>query len=327
MHYKYMLYSLCKKCKFNQFHQLMKRTLLILGAGVSTDIHRGFPTGNELIQLIDVHLITTRYVYSESKMDWYISPLVNRIKEDFGMDFKQTTEFVHCFKRKLWAKIQDWYYENFHRPAEPISIDQLIAEEFKEEPLYVEIAKYCIAYFIKGAEHGIFRDKNGVYLKQNHWISEFSKVLETNTTTEFSVITFNYDRVLEYLLSSTVRLDIHHAYGSIGELKDFKFDENNNSVNLKVGAQKIKLIHEREPIPDRFSIEHFDSCMFAGFGYDEKNMRETLKMNHSQYPNCVGMAYQEITEHHQKVMGDFGFVIQPWNSISAFLFTNLYTNK
>lgn len=306
----------------------MKRTLLILGAGASTDVHPGFPTGDELIQLIDVHLVTTRYVYAESQKDWFISPLVNRIKGDFGMDYNQTTEFIHRFKRKLWDKIQHWYFEKFHCIPEPISIDQLIAEQFKDDPLYVDIAKYCIAYFIKGAEHGILRAKNGAYLKLNHWITGFNKFLEANNqnnSIEFKVITFNYDRVLQYFLNKQVGMEIHHAYGSIGELRDLSFEKNNDAEKLKVASQNIKLIHEREPLPNEYSIDHFDSCLFVGFGYDEKNMRDTLQMNKTRYENCTGMAFKEKTKHHNKVIQDFGFNIEPTCSISEFLQKNLYT--
>jgi len=51
----------------------MTKTLIIIGAGGSKNIHKSFPTGIELAHFVDVHLIPTKKTTNELTCPYILS--------------------------------------------------------------------------------------------------------------------------------------------------------------------------------------------------------------------------------------------------------------
>src|SRR5213079_3703208 len=118
---------------------------------------------------------------------------------------------------------------------------------------------------------------------------------------KLSIITFNYDRSLEFFLLNALQssfnleypdclttlnnLPIVHLHGQLGALLTNKSDPQYRDFESKVTPEiidrcspQIKIIHQVEPSDNpqftvaRALLRHADRICFLGFGYDKTNL-------------------------------------------------------
>jgi hypothetical protein len=130
-----------------------------------------------------------------------------------------------------------------------------------------------------------------------------------------SVITFNYDRTLEYYLATTLEnsygidrgaclemlnaIPIVHLYGQLGPLtpevsNGAAFGAGLNPRMVRAAADGIQIIHEGTT-SERFErayelIRSAELLCFVGFGYDETNLDRLLKPRQNTLVKIVGSA-------------------------------------
>jgi len=133
--------------------------------------------------------------------------------------------------------------------------------------------------------------------------SKFEDVLEN----KLSIITYNYDRLFEYLLCTHLRdsykltdsdcslifspesskIQIIHLHGKVGDLEnssspyfsDYGTELSSNKI-LRARSQ-IKIVHEnfeknQSFIQTRVTLNHAKRIYFLGFGFDDKNLERLL---------------------------------------------------
>jgi hypothetical protein len=308
----------------------MKKTLLVLGAGASKDILDFFPTGFELIKDINYHLTTEeKFNFNPFTEGHYLSALTNAIECAFGQD---KYKFVNEFKTKLWQVVLDYEW-NYPRgiETEPPLIDAFISSEIKNKGLRKEtkdIAQFAIAYLIIGSEEAL----KGHKLKKptdNNWIHNLFKKLSKYSFQEvlenFSVLTFNYDRVFEYYSSQLIDIyfnnvtkeqknkfisKIFHIYGSLGKLHKVDFGNRNDEAQkmLKV-CKNFKLIYD-ERVPKTYSVDgNLKQIFFLGFGYDKTNLSNLDLTRHGKSLKS-GTGYKLKNEHKEELQRDYGISVR-----------------
>lgn len=310
------------------------RTLIIIGAGTSIAIHPSFPTGIELANLIDVHLITTKKKDDNST---YISTMMNEVIKIFEKDVNSFDGLIDELKRELWYYVQEYYYENIRKEkneAISISIDNLISEKFSNDSPVSKLAKQCIAYLLKGHEDAYF-EKVTSHGSISCWIDDLFTILKSKGWTfddvnnDFRVISFNYERVFEYIGCKSVEKVfnktlnklpfIEYAYGNIGTLLDIPFESKNTSDKMRDCFKSIKLIGERDSVRLESQINDFEKVLFIGFGFDKDNLKGTLKIDTVRSAKLYGMVYED-EELLKRVRNDFPVIsIDNYSKITDFL--------
>jgi len=250
-----------------------KPTVLILGAGASEPY--GFPTGGELQdEIIDGCQREDSPIWGHlSKLEFDSLEI-----QDFG-------------KQLLFAK----------RP----SVDRFL--ESRETP-YLRIGTAAIvSALIPKEEPSIvskYRNRDG-YNAEEDWYKylwmRMDAPFEQFENNKLSIITYNYDRSLEFYLLSALkhaygktdeecfrtmrRIPVIHLHGQLGTIFDGPADSNyraylpdtSYSAWKKVIPQ-IKIVHQVNPVDNpQFMVARkrlFDAerICFLGFGYDRKNV-------------------------------------------------------
>ena len=243
---------------------LNRDTVLVLGAGASFTY--GFPLG---IQLRDIAVGRFLTVNSKDKA----------LLESLDLEPDEIRDFA---KALLYSGQQ--------------SVDRFV--EMRAE--YMDIGKIIIALILIEYEdrHLLFPT---IPIK-NHWYEYLFNKLDINelSNNNLKIITFNYDRSLEYYLTTALSnstsvnqytafdllsaIPILHVHGKLG---DFDFSgqngrQYNTSINKVtighcLGENGIKIIKEvdvgsREYITAREWLRSADCIIFLGFGYDELNI-------------------------------------------------------
>ena len=109
------------------------------------------------------------------------------------------------------------------------------------------------------------------------------------------IITFNYDRSLEYYLMRTIdsaleghgqkmakyklkNIMIHHVHGSLGPLNEVPYGLNGNETLLPAAYENIRVISDasldssEEYRSAVYALQHAHRVFILGFGFDETNM-------------------------------------------------------
>lgn len=247
-----------------------KKTTLILGAGAS--MHLGYPSGLELVKhIIDMTLM------AGSKGRHFRGNLSNLgVKDSFIKDFGTSL-----------------------RRSGRNSIDEFL--QYRNE--YKEIGKLAIAASLLRYENidSLFVDSEEgnwyryLYSLLNSSFEEFDK-------NQISIITFNYDRSLEFFLflalinsygksepevaSKLNNIKIIHIHGQLGELPwvnsaqgiPYSVNSSYDTDELVKRAKNIKIIHDKDVDSDpqlkeaHEEIKSSEKVLFLGFGYDPINM-------------------------------------------------------
>jgi hypothetical protein len=260
---------------------ITKPTVLILGAGASKPY--GFPTGNELVNKISCRFEngqTMKHVYD------YFSYRLDDYVDEF------IDALSHCGGQ---------------------SIDVFLMKRTE----YMEVGKVAIAAAIIPCES-----------QTNLFIDKWYQLLFKNLGTDFeefgsnklSIITYNYDRSLEYFLKTSLmnlhgksekecieqlkKISIIHMHGNIGDLPRMggeytrEYEKKLSRKAFSICEETIKLIHEDKERQETFEqarekIKGAETVCFLGFGYDETNL-DLLNLEYSDLAGkgIYGTAYE-----------------------------------
>lgn len=255
-----------------QIIMIHQRTILVLGAGASAEY--GFPTGTELVEEICMNL----------RNEWEIGVI-----EDVGFSPSQTTHF----RDKLWE-------------ADVPSVDAFLANPVNHE--YIGIGKAAVALSLvrhenlsniqrKLADPGEEKFYTTLWRKLGTNPDEF-----TSSASRTTIVTFNYDRSLEYsllmrlkavcrdeseALQAIKQLKILHVYGMLCK-PDFLDNLGGRPYRseAKTDYRTIQRCVKSMYSPDEENAEfsefnpgsHMagprDLMCFVGFGYDPINIRK-----------------------------------------------------
>ncbi len=266
---------------------ITKQTVLILGAGASKPYE--FPSGDGLVKKI-----------------------CSRFENG------QTMQLVYdYFKPDFFSDIVDEFIEDLSRCGRQ-SIDVFLMNR-SDRPDYMRIGKVAIAAALIPCESqnnlfSVDRSKWYQYLFNNLGtdFEEFGK-------NELSIITYNYDRSLEFYLKTALekshgksesecieqlkKIPIIHLHGNLGDLPRTggqyirKYEKAPNHRDFSICEKTIKVIHESIDDQPQFTeanklIKEAETICFLGFGYDKTNMdRLSLKDSDLAGKRVFGTAY------------------------------------
>ena len=285
----------------------MIKTLIIIGAGSSKNIHKSFPTGIELAHFVDVHLITTKKKKATDEPTCpYISPMINEAFRVFKHNVQYLDELIDKLKIELWDYARKYDYHLYRTGAEPISIDELISSKFSAIPDVYNLAKQCLAYQLKGQEDAYFDTIKETSNSNDLWIEDIYTVLHSQGASfkdlknNLNIVSFNYERLFEYiscksinkLYNETVKElpFINYIYGNFGSLIEVPFEARNDSpIFREYCYEKLKLIGERHLLYNKPNLDDYEKVLFVGFGYDKDNLIDTLSIKNSKTAKLIGM--------------------------------------
>jgi len=294
-------------------------TVLVLGAGASLDY--GFPLGRELIRLILSLTIVNDKPFEDG--------LYARYFQDMP---PMPTPIPHPMS-DIWEALSIsgtsvWLFQNALIAANPPSIDAFLEDRLDD--YFTSIGKAAIAKALIPSEDVSKLDwqpQEGLY--DYLWDRLRAKVTKFNEN-KLSVITFNYDRSLEYFLFRRLKhtynlddndaadllnsIEIVHMYGKLGEPsfwagkegRDYSTDD--SPLEIEKCMKGIKVIGERSTDTGEFQRAHellgqAERACFLGFSYDETNV-ERLGINQFNIPifgTAVGMGASEIMEARERL--------------------------
>jgi len=148
---------------------------------------------------------------------------------------------------------------------------------------------------------------------------------------KLSIITFNYDRSLEYFLSLSLKhtydingeqtsvllksIQIVHVYGQLSKLTISTSDGRPYSPDLDKevfhnSATAIKILHEDKETSSEFErarklISKADILCFLGFGYHPTNVRRLRIENFFQGKKILGSAYKLSIDERRRIQESF----------------------
>jgi hypothetical protein len=316
----------------------MTKTLIIIGAGSSKNIHKSFPTGIELAHFIDVHLITTKKITNEPTCP-YISPMINEAFRVFNYNVNYLDGLIDKLKIELWQYARKYDYYSYRTGSEPISIDKLISSKFSSDTEVYNLAKQCVAYHLKGQEDAYFDTYKQTSYSEESWIENIYGILKSRGATyndvksNLSVISFNYERLFEYLSCKALNKlykqsvkelpFINYIYGNFGTLKEVSFEIRNDSeIFRKYCFDKLKFIGERNTLTNKPNLDNFEKVLFIGFGYDKENLTDALLIKNVRKAKLIGMC-RDKTKFYEDTEAEFNISINKYDTIEDFLKINL----
>jgi hypothetical protein len=290
-------------------------TTLVLGAGASMPY--GFPSGVQL---------------SEEIFNAYEGEIRNEMIYTKNFSEAELQKFTKTFKRSSAVSIDDFLSMNKQ---------------------FAEIGKFCIASILLKRE-----DENKVFNKQDdHWYQHFWEALTKGTQTaedlkknQIRIITFNYDRSLEYFLFESIKnyfgvqdfvalqivehFDIFHVYGSLGKFGAVTNEKENilqyaplvdHTYNryCHMGARCIKVINDDRVESSQFKKAHewLDNSKkigFLGFGFDDTNVKRLNLRNILKNVKYNSNNFPQKTEVIASVLGKTSKEIDQINSTVCF---------
>lgn len=284
-------------------------TVLVVGAGAS--IPYGYPSG--------VNLVTQ--IVNELANNPQVSDLGQKVATlRFGYD--DLMKFANELK-----------YSGLY------SVDAFLGTR----PEFVEVGKTVIAAALVPfeLEHVPF-DGN---LKGN-WYRYLFNQLNTNLirggNEQLTILTFNYDRSLEYYLHSCFRhtwgmdgpdlhakmsrLAIRHLHGSLSPLPFYAqptersraYGHGRDSEGIGAAAKSIRIIHEAEDTDKEFAeasriLRLADRVCFLGFGYHYTNPRRLLPsaFKHGRtMGHIIGSAHGKTRSERDEILRQFTGLIE-----------------
>ena len=268
--------------------------VLVLGPGASKPY--GFPTGPELIKRIMDMLEGS-------------GPTV-KLLERTGFKWREIRLFCNALYHSGLTQI-DAFLEN--------------------NPKYIGVGKAAIASALLPCENSevIFKEKR--IKGEPHWyeylFNRIGSSFNELPNNKLSIVTFNYDRSIEFYLFVTFRqtnerkkheecvkqfkrIPIIHVYGSLGPLPlndcedGIKYNSYWDSSDLKKWYQSIDILRKGRT-PKNFKEAHnvlmnANRIYFLGFGFHPINVERlglrSLKQNKEIRGTCMGLPLQEKME-------------------------------
>lgn len=250
---------------------------LVLGAGASKPY--GFPLGGELKDAIVEELLAGS-----------IQAPLFRFSEQFGFREDYLKDFALALK-----------YSN-----QP-SVDSFL----EDRPEFREVGKYCISTSLIQREisTSLHSYKDGVWYD---YLLSLMGNRDEFLKNKLSIVTFNYDRSLEYFLFTTLLFRFHlspdqateyiksvniiHAYGDLGKpafMTNYGRGYNHMLTieSLRTCIDSIKFIHD-ENAAETFGDIHktigaSDTLIFLGFGFHRKNVERLNLRDHYRGKNII----------------------------------------
>jgi len=303
----------------------MKKIVIVVGAGANRELD--LPTGYELIHRI-ISEIGYNPTYQFKKTGQFQDP-VNQFFQVIGRKtdtMQEEAENDLLFKQHLLPfreALSAW-------AATHQSLDAFLNQGNINE-IGRQFGKFAIAYYILGQEEWLMREN--LYALHDNWIRSFiEKYLQPikdalrDGPCTITIITFNYDRIIEHFLylflrhtpgpvysgeesrAIVERFGIVHVYNNLADLewqqpggKSIRFGERNNdkgaltqasgAIQL-IGEQGIGRVTESTKIKIRELVRTAEQCYFLGFGCDPANMeilfgQEVSKKASIQAPNAT----------------------------------------
>jgi hypothetical protein len=282
-------------------------TALILGAGAS--LNYGLPLGSQLVEKICKLLPSSDTVRMGSEANLLYNFFVNDAAAVRGWQQISQKEYSYALIEFRDRLIQ----------SAPKSIDEFLSRDFGDaNPLFRLIGKLSIAQVIASCE-SVSAIEDGVAPEKqpDHWynylwqdcLNNGTPGLEALRAKHLKIISFNYDRSLEYFLArriaatyltppgtapstSTVnkwadagfkevetKFDITHPYGTLGSLSKIPYGSTDNFKYYgQTMANSIHVIGEERKNGDGFEvakkwIAEAQQVVFLGFSFDVTNMR------------------------------------------------------
>jgi hypothetical protein len=243
---------------------LKSRTVLVLGAGASCPY--GFPSGFALRKLI------LEGLYAEN------SALFTFLRDNIT-----GPNGIRAFRDEFAA-------------SQMYSIDAFLAQR----PQFIDLGKTAIAAVL--VQHERVDKLRGA--EQDHWYqylwNQIAVSPEALRSANLSIITFNYDRSLEYFLFDAIRATFHltspeaaetllriqifHVYGMLGaphflSNEGRPYSHELDATSIGIASAGIRVIPEQRDEGDQtlhfvFSeLQQAQQICFLGFGYDRLNLR------------------------------------------------------
>lgn len=272
-------------------------TTLILGAGASVPF--GFPTAGKLI--------------------YDIWELVSGKSEDQQLLEEDQRLLKIIADNYNISHLPKSFCRDLHLSQQP-SVDDFI----ERRPEYLDIGKLSIHYVIHHYEKKKFMEDP----RDFDWYHELWKILNVTKLDDFrnnklSIITFNYDRSLEFYLITSIRssfpnisfdnakeilfqtIPIIHIYGSLGEIissntscldsKYLSYGGELKGYGYNDWCKNLKIIpenHQSESLLEaRKLISKSERIYFLGFGYGETNLKR-LEIGYKNDFSIVGTSYK-----------------------------------
>jgi hypothetical protein len=250
----------------------MDNVTLVIGAGASKDINHEISTGEELIKDI-ANRVTDR-----------TSPFNRNLSKELEEQLKFPIEKLVKFLTHL---------DNYINSVQTPSIDEFLNEintypEFEnDKDDFLTIGFVMILAHVFGFEGAITKKiiDEDIKTKKLTWLSTLCNYIDKNdilnkkSNIELNIITFNYDRIIEYYLLNKYEYSdeiiefiykrVHHVYGRAGSLDKLKPKELNDGTTEIVsqfGEYNSKLKEFKETYVNHIKII-----------YDKRNDTESLK--------------------------------------------------
>ncbi|MGE0567073.1 MAG: hypothetical protein AB7O73_03925 [Bacteroidia bacterium] len=298
-----------------------KKTTLILGAGASQPY--GFPSGRQLVEDIYNGLKYTRFRESS------LSPFTKG--REIDNDQLSSNPFVQILLDYGFTKTD---IENFRQ--------SLMKSQFNSIDLFLEhrrdfldIGKMSIAYTLLKHEN-----PNKILNLDSNWYRSLWNKLNTSfedfKNNQLKIITFNYDRSLEYYLFQAIKhafgreealslflfesIEIIHLHGLLGNLytntgslTKTEFGEVVTEPNRLLEISKnIRIIHEEDGQSNEFNkaielLEDSNKIFILGFGYGATNIKrlkiKELNIDFKIVGTGTGMTSMEL-QKARLLLGD-----------------------
>jgi len=281
-------------------------TVLVLGAGASMPY--GFPSGEGLLKQARI------------------------------LPAEQLANTIRPYTRSLVPLLESAVHGTLDR-----SLDAML--ELRTD--LVEVGKAFMARVLLECEfqHRSSRqDGNGAWYR-GLWDAFDLRTLESFRATPLTLITYNYDRSLEYSLMRSLRerfqatneecaqaLDCVgplHLHGRLGHLPGFELSSGPDVVGYGGGqggisdsdcaaaARNIRIVHEPNPMDEAFmrardAIASAERVAFLGFGYARRNierllLKDCLRKDTSLYLCTRGFSRQQVRSLIAPQFSDWSF--------------------
>jgi len=250
---------------------ISRPTVLILGAGASNPY--GFPLGIGLRARVCAFLGTPGGTAETGRFS------------DAQYDLRELIEFWQALQHSGYTSV-DWFLE--------------------ENPQFIEVGKASIAAALIPFENParLFPPN----APHEHWYELLVNILDSPrgafTKNRLSIVTFNYDRSLEYYLLRVLEtrrgsleqakeelrtLDVIHVHGALGDLAPMvtggrEYSPELEPAAIRAAADQIVVVSEISEEADEFVVAanilaNAERIVFLGFGFHPPSVRRLAVFN------------------------------------------------
>ncbi len=305
-------------------------TALILGAGAS--LNYGLPLGSGLVDKICQLLPSTDSSYMGDE--------ANSLHNFLASDRESVLAWSKVSKKELSYSLIEFRQRLIE--SAPKSIDEFLSRDFGDaNPIFRRIGKLAIAHVIASCEDVENFTNSASNSHQDHWyrylwqdcLNSRAQSIDDVRQKKIKIISFNYDRSLEYFLGRSIAatylakagtlldpaainqwantgfkevessFDITHPYGTLGSLTAIEYGSQNNfRYQGAAMADGIRVIGEERNGQDNFKkardwIASAQRVVCLGFSFDQTNMaRLGLDSGLSlSYMSEVGYVTREVS--------------------------------